>query len=139
MAAPASHPEFQGNVVAVKTENAWDLELAALIERDDEIRNRIKRLKKEDRLGEIIQELKGGEALNNEDREMLAKLKKEGKIDKVLLQGLRAREFDPTEFGILEIGKSNAAYHYLGSAKILSGIGKAFAEAMPLPASQRPE
>ncbi|MDG2012039.1 MAG: sialate O-acetylesterase, partial [Pirellulaceae bacterium] len=61
MAAPASNPEFQGNVVAVKTEEAWDLELAALIERDDEIRNRIKRLKKEDRLNEIIQELKGGE------------------------------------------------------------------------------
>jgi hypothetical protein len=139
MAAPASQPEFQGNVVAVKTEDSWDLELAALIDRDDEIRNRIKRLKKEDRLDEIIQELKGGEALNDEDREMLAKLKKDGKIDKVLLQGLRARTFDPTEFGILEIGKSNAAYHYLGSAKILSGIGKAFAEAMPLPASQRPE
>ena len=30
----------------------------------------------------------------------------------------------------MDIGVSNAAYHYLGSAKIMARIGKAFAEAM---------
>ena len=30
---------------------------------------------------------------------------------------------------ILKAGQSNAAYHYLGSAKILARIGKAFADA----------
>jgi hypothetical protein len=30
----------------------------------------------------------------------------------------------------LEVGTSNAAYHYLGSAKILTQIGKAFADAL---------
>ena len=34
------------------------------------------------------------------------------------------------EQAILEAGVSNAAYHYLGSAKILSQIGQAFAEAL---------
>jgi hypothetical protein len=29
-----------------------------------------------------------------------------------------------------EKGTSNAAYHYLGSAKIMAQIGKAFAEAL---------
>tara|TARA_Y100000814_G_scaffold265283_1_gene218449 strand:+ start:279 stop:392 length:114 start_codon:yes stop_codon:yes gene_type:complete len=31
---------------------------------------------------------------------------------------------------MLETGVSNAAYHYLGSAKIISQIGKAFADAI---------
>ena len=31
---------------------------------------------------------------------------------------------------ILETGTSNAAYHYLGSAKILAQIGSAFAKAL---------
>jgi hypothetical protein len=30
----------------------------------------------------------------------------------------------------METGVSHACYHYLGSAKIMSRIGKAFAEAM---------
>ena len=33
------------------------------------------------------------------------------------------------ELEILEVGVSNAAYHYLGSSKILGQIGKAFADA----------
>jgi len=31
---------------------------------------------------------------------------------------------------VLDTGVSNAEYHYLGSAKILGGIGKGFAEAL---------
>ncbi len=31
---------------------------------------------------------------------------------------------------MLDTGVSNAEYHYLGSAKILGGIGKGMAEAM---------
>ena len=30
----------------------------------------------------------------------------------------------------MEVGVSNAAYHYMGSSKIMASIGKAFAEAM---------
>ena len=38
--------------------------------------------------------------------------------------------FTKEELKILEVGTSNAAYHYLGSAKILGQIGKAFADAI---------
>ncbi len=34
------------------------------------------------------------------------------------------------EIRILETGISNAAYHYLGSSKVLGQIGKAFADAL---------
>lgn len=36
----------------------------------------------------------------------------------------------PEEEEILRKGKSNQGFHYLGSAKIMAGIGKGFAEAM---------
>ena len=38
--------------------------------------------------------------------------------------------FSPVELELRELAISNAAYHYLGSAKIMAQIGKAFAEAM---------
>ena len=41
-----------------------------------------------------------------------------------------AKLFTKKEQEILEIGVSNAAYHYLGSAKVLTQIGQAFAEAL---------
>jgi hypothetical protein len=42
----------------------------------------------------------------------------------------RAGKFTPLEEEILKKGPSNKAFHYLGSGKIMSGIGKGFAEAM---------
>jgi hypothetical protein len=77
MAAPASLPEFKGNVVAVQTAPYWDDELAALQARAD---------KKETLTPEEEKRLKGG--------------------------------------------VSNGGYHYLGAAKIMAPIGKAFAEAV---------
>jgi hypothetical protein len=38
--------------------------------------------------------------------------------------------YNPEEWKLMETGVSHACYHYLGSAKIMSRIGKAFAEAM---------
>jgi hypothetical protein len=76
MAAPASLPEFKGNVVAVETAPFWDDELAVLQER----------------------------AEKNE-------------------------KLTPEEENNLKAGVSNGGYHYLGAAKIMAPIGKAFAEA----------
>ena len=45
------------------------------------------------------------------------------------LEAYKHQLFTDKELRILETGKSNAEYHYLGSAKILAQIGKAFAEA----------
>ena len=42
----------------------------------------------------------------------------------------RAMYFTPEEEAILKVGKSNQAYHYLGSGKFMAGTGRAFAEKM---------
>lgn len=132
MAAPASTKEFEGNVVAVLTENYWDLELDAILARDNEIRNKIKRFKKENKLFELVNEIKD-ENLAEGDRQAFKDLQvKGGWLEKTLLERLRAQEFTVREYQILQTGKSNAAFHYLGCGKIMAQIGKAFAEAMPV-------
>lgn len=77
---------------------------------------------------------------NNWDRELHLLRDREATInDKVRqLKGrekqaekekLMAVEFSEKEREILRIGVSNLEFHYLGSSKIITGIGKAFAEA----------
>ena len=41
-------------------------------------------------------------------------------------------QFKPEELKRLKAGVSNGGYHYLGAAKILAPIGKAFADALRL-------
>ena len=103
MAAPASMPEFKDNVTAVWTEKYWDMELEALRAKDSELQQQVKTLQKEGKL-------KGNA--------------------KEQLEALRAESFDEREREILANGASNAEFHYLGSAKILGQIGKAFADAL---------
>lgn len=132
MAAPAAQPEFNGQVVAVLTENSWDLELDSILERDNAIRNKINQSKKNGSLIELVQELNQGESLNAADLETFKALQKQNKLESTLLEILRTKEFTAREYSILKIGKSNAEYHYLGSGKILANIGKSFADAIPL-------
>ena len=102
MAAPASLPEFRGNVTAVLTEKYWDPELDAVDQKRGELRSKEKELK-ESGLSkkEISEQLKSieNELFTARDRELLK-------------------------------GITNADYHYKGSAKIMAQIGKAFAEAL---------
>ena len=102
MAAPASLPEFRGNVTAVLTEKYWDPELDAVDQKRGELRSKEKELK-ESGLSkkEISEQLK-----SIEDKLFTAR-------DRELLKGI-----------------TNADYHYKGSAKIMAQIGKAFAEAL---------
>ncbi len=104
MAAPAQLPEFKGNVVAVRTEKYWDQELTAAKKKDNEIKQWAKKLATEGKL--------------NPAEEKAA-------LDKLRAEGLTERERQ-----VLEKGISNLEFHYLGSAKILGGIGKGLAEAM---------
>jgi len=104
MAAPAKLPEFKGNVTAVLTENYWDQQLSDLVDRRGKVNAKRRDLSKD-------------KSLNREQR------------DKVIAQ-LNTDLFTKEELKILELGVSNAAYHYLGSAKILGQIGKAFADAL---------
>jgi len=104
MAAPAQLPEFKGNVAAVRTEKYWDRELTAAKAKENGIKQRAKKLATEGKLKPA------------EEKAALEKLR---------MEGLTQRERQ-----VLEKGISNFEFHYLGSAKILGGIGKGFAEAM---------
>ena len=107
MAAPATLPEFKGNVSAVLTENYWDMDVVKLREKEKEIKPKVEEL----------------------NRGM-----KEGKLNrqegKAALDKLYAKTFSPRELVILKESTSNFEFHYMGSAKIMSQIGKGFAEAM---------
>ena len=104
MAAPVKLSEFKGNVTAVFTENYWDLQLSELVNRNGKVNAKRR-------------ELSNDQTLTREQR------------DKIIAD-LTAKLFTKKELKILEVGTSNAAYHYLGSAKILAQIGKAFANAL---------
>lgn len=104
MAAPVAMPEFMGNVTAVLTENFWDAELGELASRWDKVRSKSRVLNKD-------------KNLSPEERT--------GALEKY-----KAELFTAMEMEVYQKGASNAAYHYLGSAKIMARIGQAFAEAL---------
>ena len=104
MAAPAILPEFKGNVTAVFTENYWDGQLSELVDRRGKINAKRHELAKD---------------------QFLTRAQRDKAIAE-FTDEIYTRE----EQAILEAGVSNAAYHYLGSAKILTQIGQAFAEAL---------
>ncbi len=103
-AAPADHPEFKGTVAAVQTGRYWDHKLDELHVRSRAVRNKRNEFRYKDGLE--------GEALDK------------------AYAAYRAKNITPEEEEILKKGISNAGFHYLGSAKIMAGIGKGFAEAM---------
>ena len=108
MAAPALLPEFKGNVAAVLTEKYWDQELSAARAKENDLKQQVKKLATEGKMKPAEEKALFRDAMQ-----------------KKLTKGLTERERQ-----VLEKGVSNAEYHYLGSAKILGGVGKGLAEAM---------
>ncbi len=104
MAAPANLPEFKGNVAAVLAEKYWDQELTAAKAKENELKQKAKKLATDGKLKPA------------EEKAAMEKMRNEGLTER--------------ERQILEKGISNQEYHYLGSAKILGGVGKGLAEAM---------
>ena len=104
MAAPAQLPEFKGNVATVLAEKYWDRELKTARTKEGEIKQRSKKLAEEGAMGPA------------EEKSLFDKLRAEGLTERERL--------------VLEKGISNFEFHYLGSAKILGGVGKGLAEAM---------
>jgi alpha-galactosidase len=102
----AALDEFKGNVLAVRTAPFWDMSLDQIIKKRGLYNQRVRQLKNQVKKGELTSE------------QMAAELKKI-EVDAISSQ----------EAAILKRGASNAAYHYLGCAKTLALIGKAFAEA----------
>ena len=103
MAAPAKLPEFQGNVVNVLAEKYWDSELSKAKAKENTIKQSAKKLAKD------------GNMKPAEESALFQKMRAEGLTDR--------------ERTIMEKGISNLEFHYLGSAKILGGVGKGLAEA----------
>ena len=104
MAAPAQLPEFKGNVATLLTEKYWDRELSAAKAKDTALQQQAKKLAADGKMSPA------------EEKATLEKLRKEGLTERERL--------------VMEKGISNLEFHYLGSAKILGGIGKGFAEKM---------
>jgi alpha-galactosidase len=104
MAAQAQLPEFKGNVATVLAEKYWDRELKAARAKEGKLKEQAKKLAKE------------GNLKPAEEKAALEKLRMEGLTER--------------ERMVLEKGISNFEFHYLGSAKILGGVGKGLAEAM---------
>jgi len=104
MAAPAQLPEFKGNVATVLAEKYWDRELTVAKEKATAIKQQAK------------QHATEGKMKPAEEKALLDKLNTEGLTERERL--------------VLEKGISNLEFHYLGSAKILGGVGKGLAEAM---------
>lgn len=107
MAAPADLPEFKGSVVAVQTGDYWDMEFVALQTRERSIKPEVDELNRRVKEGELSSE-----------------------AGKAAIEKLYAETFTPREMMILRESTSNAEFHYLGSARIMTRIGQAFADAM---------
>jgi hypothetical protein len=102
-AAIAEKPEFKGNVIAFETGKYWDHELAALVGKADKVNQQANVFRFDQGL--------------------------EGDAYKKAVADYRAKTLTPEEELILKTGVSDGDFHYLGSAKIMVGIGRGFAEA----------
>lgn len=111
MAAPASLPEFQGNVAAVETAPFWSEELEAI----DKKRARVKQM------AYLLRTKNKNEA--NADGSMDEAAQKE------YMKKFEAELISEKEAATWQRGASNAGYHYMGCAKTFALMGKAFAEA----------
>jgi hypothetical protein len=112
MAAPASLPEFKGNVVAVQTAPFWDAALGAIDVKNGQIRQ----------MSHFLRSKHKNYA--NKDGKMTQK------EQQAFLKDFRAKLISPEEELMRKRGASNAGYHYLGCAKTMGLIGKAFADAL---------
>ncbi len=110
--AAAAMPEFQGSVKAVPTSPFWDVQLGEIDEKHGELRQLeyLLRVKDKNRA--------------NADGSMNEEQQKQYRKD------YEAKLISPEQALMWKRGASNGGYHYLGAAKILAPIGKAFAEAM---------
>jgi len=111
MAAPASLPEFKGNVVAVETAPFWSEELGAI----DKKREQVSQMRW------YLDSKHKDHA--NADGQMTEEQKRE------YVQKFEAGLITPAEAALWKRGASNAGYHYLGCAKTFALMGQAFAEA----------
>ncbi len=112
MAAPASLPEFKGNVMAVQTAPFWDEKLGAIAKIYDDARQMQYLLRTKNKNSANA----NGSMSEEQQREYL--------------KTYEAKLISPEEAAMWKRGASNAGYHYLGCAKTFALMGQAFARAL---------
>ena len=126
MAEPAERPEFKGNVVAVPTAGFWDQKIEEL-----QLRRKLvddARMDKENKYKELREKIASirAEHAAYEPRDKKDRYAKHKETQQKILDVIWTKE----EQEYLKLNTSNATFHYLGSAKIYSRIGEAFARAI---------
>jgi alpha-galactosidase len=111
MAAPASLPEFKGNVIAVPTAPFWSEELGAIADKKEKV----------SQMRYFLDSKHKNHA--NADGHMTEEQKRDH------VNQFEAKLISPAEAALWQRGASNAGYHYLGCAKTFALMGRAFAEA----------
>ena len=111
MAAPTALPEFKRNVLAVETAPYWDEPLGEIEAKHGKVRQ----------MGYFLRSKHKDHA--NKDGKMTKEQQQ------AYLKEFRAKLITPADEAMWKRGASNAGYHYLGCAKTMALIGKAFAEA----------
>jgi len=124
-AATAELPEFKGNVINVLTENFWPEEIDPIMakiqqksKQEDQYEAKSTEIKKE--LEAAREEMKAAKGNTRWLQRKIWGLEKD----------LTNSFLTPEEAKLLEVGVSDAWYHYWGSAKFHCRTGKAFAEAL---------
>jgi len=112
MAAPASLPEFKGNVLAIKTAPFWDPKLQAIEQKFEQVR----------KMRYFLKSKNPNHA--NKDGSMTQKQQNQ------YLKQYQSKLITAEEDALWKRATSNAGYHYLGCAKIIAQIGEAFAKGM---------
>jgi len=132
MAAPAAMPEFRGNVAAVQTAPYWDKPLADIADKLGKPRELAYHLRK----GGLPRDVMASRypiayAMRKEYWDTPPKDRKMTKEEQeAYLKEYRAKVITPEDEALWQRGASNAGYHYLGCAKTMALIGRAFAEAV---------
>ncbi|HBE72184.1 MAG TPA: hypothetical protein DDW52_28960 [Planctomycetaceae bacterium] len=129
MAAPASDPDLD-KVAAVLTEKCWDRKLDELVELSGRVRGEARKLARAEDLQSAVNVLFKEEGNADQALTRVAELQASKQLQKALTDAMLAKELSESERKLLEIGVSNGGYHYLGSSKIMTCIGKSFADAM---------
>ncbi len=111
-AAVADLPEFKDNVFAVPTAPFWDERLGEIDKKRDKVRQKSYLLRTENK--------------NHENAD--GKMTKEQQ--RAAVTAFEKTLFTDDDYDLEKRGKSNAGYHYLGSAKTFVLIGQAFANAL---------
>jgi alpha-galactosidase len=122
-AAAADLPEFKGNVMAVLMGKYWDHKLGELDNRHGAVTQKGKNV--DPKVAELREKIA---PLQNELAKLTGRDAKEKR--KEIEDQMQAIIYTKEEQEYLRINRSNAGFHYLGSAKIYSRVGEATAEAM---------